>query len=427
MVLKLYMMPSTRKQLPNDRKKVTASARAKTSVKKTGSRKASHLDGSYLEKLAGKSVKTVSTVRNDQPGSSKPSSNDAILAMLQEIKDSNTALAQRMDRVEQTARGGTPLNLRSHARDIPNHSSQMGSPVMNPHQGDGASNVLDPSGGIAPTRIQDPTSLRQQHQLQHSYPDLHPSGAPQLSQMQIQDHLQASQQHEHRDAVIPSLHTLRTNPTVADAVNNILTSYEVRTHSDLAQGKPNSRRSGRYNTHDMITAQPHLRWPNEGFQASGGKKRLTYDELSLPQWVAGQLTNIYAMSDPKQAKQAVLQMTLAMRDASSLPWPAVRAAWASSMHQVEEGTLAWADSTQWAINRLSASQIALAHQQPLPPTAVNRRPCKYYNESSCSHDAHHGHYLHVCAHCHRQGRQLSHPESKCNSKQKPNRTQHNTT
>ena len=111
------------------------------------------------------------------------------------------------------------------------------------------------------------------------------------------------------------------------------------------------------------------------------------------------------MSDPKQAKQAVLQMTLAMRDASSLPWPAVRAAWASSMHQVEEGTLAWADSTQWAINRLSASQIALAHQQPLPPTAVNRRPCKYYNESSCSHDAHHGHYLHVCAHCHRQGRQ----------------------
>ena len=76
----------------------------------------------------------------------------------------------------------------------------------------------------------------------------------------------------------------------------------------------------------MITVQPHLRWPNEDFHASNGKKRLTYDELSLPQWVAGQLTNIYTMSDPVEVEQAILQMTLTMRDAASLPWPAVRAA-----------------------------------------------------------------------------------------------------
>ena len=147
----------------------------------------------------------------------------------------------------------------------------------------------------------------------------------------------------------------------------------------------------------MITVQPHFRWPNEGFHDSNGKKRLTYDELSLPQWVAGQLTNIYAMSDPVQVKQAILQMTLAMRDAVSLPWPAVRAAWASSMHQVEEGNLSWAESTQWAINRLSASQIAMAHSQTQISTSVAKRPCKYYNESSCSHEGHHGAYSHICS------------------------------
>ena len=331
-------MPSTRKPLPNDRKKVTASARAKTSVKKTGSRKASHLDGSYLEKLAGK--KTVSTAKSDQPGPSGPSNNDAILSMLQEIKDSNTAPAHRMDRVGQTAAGGgTPLNLRSHAHAIPTHPSQMGSPVLNSNQGDVAINAMGPSNGPEPSQIHDPPISRHQYQLQHNYPGIQQPGAPQLPQTHMQDHLQAFNQHDPRDVVIPSLQTLRTNPTVSDAVNNLLASYEVRTHSDLAQGKPNSsRRSGRYNTHDLVTAQPQLRWPNEGFQASGGKKRLTYNELSLPQWVAGQLTNIYAMSEPKQIKQAVLQITLAMRDAASLPWPAVRAAWASSMHQVEEGT-----------------------------------------------------------------------------------------
>ena len=114
-------MPSTKKPLPNDRKKVTASARARTSVRKTGTRKASQLDGSYLEKLSGK--KTVGNAKHDQPISSGPSSNDAILSMLQEIKDSNS-LAQRMDRVEQKAAwGGTPINLRSHAHAIPSYSS----------------------------------------------------------------------------------------------------------------------------------------------------------------------------------------------------------------------------------------------------------------------------------------------------------------
>ena len=33
------------------------------------------------------------------------------------------------------------------------------------------------------------------------------------------------------------------------------------------------------------------------------------------------------------------------------------------MHDIEEGRLTWADSTQWAINRLSASQIAMANSQ----------------------------------------------------------------
>ena len=57
-----------------------------------------------------------------------------------------------------------------------------------------------------------------------------------------------------------------------------------------------------------------------------------------------------------------------IRGAVSFPWPAVRAAWASSMHQVEEGYLSWADATQWAIIRLSASQVALDHTRALQKT-----------------------------------------------------------
>ena len=160
------------------------------------------------------------------------------------------------------------------------------------------------------------------------------------------------------------MQSLRTNPTISDAVSGLLASYDGRAHQELSQGKQQSaKKSGRFNTHDTISTHPHLRWPNEGFHASNGKKCLTYDELSLPQWVAGQLTKIYAIADPVLVKQGILQMTLAMSDATSLPWSAVRAAWVSSMYKIDDGTLTWPNSTQWAINRLTASQIALAQPQ----------------------------------------------------------------
>ena len=168
---------------------------------------------------------------------------------------------------------------------------------------------------------------------------------------------------DRREAVVPYLHTLRTNLGISEAVNNLLASYEGRANSDLSQGKPLGKKSGRYNLHDTISMAPSLRWLNEGFHASNGKKCVVYDELSLPQWISGQLSNIYAISDPTLSKQALLQVIFAMRDAVSLPWPSVRAAGASSMQQVEEGHLSWADSMQWATSRLIASQVALAHNQ----------------------------------------------------------------
>ena len=217
---------------------------------------------------------------------------------------------------------------------------------------------------------------------------------------------------EHCDAVIPSIQALRGNAGISEAVNSLLASYEGNFQSELARGKQNVKKSGRYNTDDSIVTPPHLRWPNEGCYSSNDKKRVTYDELSLPQWVAGQLTNIYSISDPTLVKQALLQMIFAMRDITSLPWTAIRTAWASSMHEVEEGNLWWAHSTQWAINRLSSSQIALAHTQTSTQQSSSKRPCKFFNEGSCTHEGHHGNYSHLCTHCIKQGKILQHPESK---------------
>ena len=126
----------------------------------------------------------------------------------------------------------------------------------------------------------------------------------------------------------------------------MLASYEQQNRQEAAQGKISAtKKSGRYNTVDIAKVSPHLRWPNEGCHGTNGRKRTTYDELSLPQWVSGQLTNIYSIQDPVLVKQALLQVIMATRDATSLPWPAVQGAWAASMNEVEEGTLNWANTT----------------------------------------------------------------------------------
>ena len=90
-------MPSSKKELLNARKRVTASARSRTSVKKSKRVAASELDGSYVQRVK-RTVSTASVKEKQQPA--PHSDNEAILSMLKDIKDSNEALSKRMDKVE---------------------------------------------------------------------------------------------------------------------------------------------------------------------------------------------------------------------------------------------------------------------------------------------------------------------------------------
>ena len=183
--------------------------------------------------------------------------------------------------------------------------------------------------------------------------------------------------------MLPNLETIRQLPNVSEAVSSILASYDGQYRQDSSQGKPH---------------------------------RLIYDDLSMPQWVAGQLTNILHMQDHATSRQALIQVIAAMKDAASIPFTAVKIACARSMHELKEGNLTWNDSTQWEQNRLSALQVSLINSHSAPPSL--KKFCKYFNEGSCTHEGHHGLYKHNCSFCGNQGRTANHPENKCNFKSK---------
>ena len=126
-------MPSTKKKTPaaNLKKKATASARARVSVRKA-KKVSSELYGSYIQPVS--TVTATVTTTNDQISHS--SSNDAILSLLQDMNKSNQDLVRQIDALErQKSANSTSILMRSqsgvhsHLASFPTHS------ISDPTQG----------------------------------------------------------------------------------------------------------------------------------------------------------------------------------------------------------------------------------------------------------------------------------------------------
>ena len=221
----------------------------------------------------------------------------------------------------------------------------------------------------------------------------------------------------------PTLDMLRSQPSANQAADEVIDQMDSSVRRRM-MATTNPRKSGRFNSSDLPGADPMLRWPNEGTKVISGKRKIPYDDLSIPQWVYGQVTNILQVRFYPIQNYMLIQLVYAMKDAAHLPWHAVRDAYASSMHDIEEGTLQWSDTIQWSINRLGASRTAypgsvqLVHRRARTPTASDSsnsstRLCTHYIEGKCRRQGDHGIYRHPCLSCYRAGRPDSHPETDC--------------
>ena len=408
-----------------------ASSRSHRKAAREGVRNSQSNDGSYLvsDANASSEVPAMQLTSNSAPGETN---NTVLMAFLQKLDDSNRQIMRRMDDLERrntinsTPVGSPSTGARLVTIDerptVQNHRSQCTA---------GPSEALNPRELFAahppPTVPELPGQVRGNRRTSASAEDRRVSAKPSLvrsanselfapSNGHLNNHIfRSTDDSAVRQPTVPTVDALRRMPTVNDAVTQLLSHYEQGTGQELVQGKPVSKQSGRYNNTDTSALYPQFRWPNEGYTGGATKKRIGYDDLSVPQWVAGQLTNAIQIQDNDVLRSVLTQMVFTMRDASSIPWPAVREAYACSMHEVEEGRLAWSDSTQWALNRLSASQVALVNGRTLSQQQKGRT-CRYYNENSCTHEGHHGIYKHNCAYCWKQGRSNTHPETKCHLK-----------
>ena len=200
-----------------------------------------------------------------------------------------------------------------------------------------------------------------------------------------------------REELLPPLQALHTHAPTMTAADQQIAQWDSNTQANI-QGKPPARKSGRYPANEIPTVDPSLRWPNQGLLVGQSSRRRGYDDLSLPQWVCGQLTNVRQVNDLQTVRAMISQMIESMKDACWMPWHQVREAYAHSMHEMEEGRLTWDDSVQWSLNRLNIDRGSNHNDQSINTERASgqgeKRPCLFYIEGHCEKEPEHGVYTH---------------------------------
>jgi hypothetical protein len=196
---------------------------------------------------------------------------------------------------------------------------------------------------------------------------------------------------------------------------------------------PNTRlgkRSGRTKTvHDIVVKD--VEWPHFYVQRTCTEKTLMYDDMSLPEYVAGTVKAILAKEKVSPLAQIQFtQLAETMADAEDFPWPVLRQFNGLVLQDIELGRYSWFDQdviSKKKLKHVSRAQSRRAQAPQIRPRQLvdsTQRPtnvnllCKSYNLGRCNEVSPHmspeGLVRHSCANCLKTlQRYFGHPESQC--------------
>ena len=151
-------------------------------------------------------------------------------------------------------------------------------------------------------------------------------------------------------------------------------------------------------------------------------QRITYDQLSLTQWVQGFCKNILEQKSSSRQKSMVAYLSDLMEDATDFSWQGTKAAHAVLLCEMERGSVTWEDKDRTDRIRRAHAQKHVSVGKQTWGRAESRKPwfCKNFQTNSCSfskdHETNGQLHRHICAFCLSQGKQLGHSEKNCQNK-----------
>ena len=227
-------------------------------------------------------------------------------------------------------------------------------------------------------------------------------------------------------AQIPSLEYIRANNQIQRSVEERIKELQQLAKSGMSENKIKSQRGGAVD----VFVKHRVKWPHEHVLAGSQKERVSYDQLTMGQWMAGFCRT---MRDENciQNKDAMLDYLISLLDDSNdFSWSSAKACHAVLLCRMEQGEIK--NYTQTDL----IDRIRRAHAQGHTPSTQNfaknstKRDktartmiCQFFNQGSCMHQATHETkgviFKHVCNHCFtKNGKSFPHSETECKNKSK---------
>ena len=228
---------------------------------------------------------------------------------------------------------------------------------------------------------------------------------------------------------IPTFDSLREDAMIQSKVEQLLQELSELAKTGYTQ-KLKSQRGGQVE----VLVENRVKWPHEYVLSGLNKERVSYDQLSVTQWVAGFGRTMREESDPETRQYMLDYMISLMDDANDFSWISAKASHAVLLCHMEQGEVK-SYSDVLAIDRIRranaqkhvANSAAISPQNPVFSKkfakTTRSMPCTYFNQGTClqkkSHETRGVLYKHICASCFASaGKTCPHAEIECKNKHK---------
>ena len=219
------------------------------------------------------------------------------------------------------------------------------------------------------------------------------------------------------DDVLPDLAHIRASKSIQKQIDRSI----AKLSKTQCEGNENSQKlkSKRGGPVDVII-QKKVSWPHEHILGGQNRQRLTYDQITMPQFVQGFVKNILDEQNEQNREHMLQYLGDIMEDASDFSWQSAKASHAVLLCEMERGKVTWQDTARIdRVRRAYAQKHQGSGRQNWGQKIGDKKPwfCKQYQSGSCTFEKDHETggklHRHICATCLAQGRQLSHPERDC--------------
>ena len=188
---------------------------------------------------------------------------------------------------------------------------------------------------------------------------------------------------------LPSLSSIRQHANIQQQVDHRIHKLSLLAKTG-ADAKLKSRGGGGGPVEVYIKNK--VKWPHEYVLAGVNKERISYDQLTMGQWMAGFCRTMRVESDPKNRACMLDYMIALLDDSNDFSWLAAKSSRAVLLCRMEQGEIANFSCTDHIdrVRRAHAQRHVIGNQNAdklfaKKSKATKSMPCQFFNAGSCLH------------------------------------------